>query len=181
MKQIAINGALYGLPGLIVLILFFSGHGTISPQEDILDKRNPAPVEEEIKPEEEPEPEQAEVIEGQEPGIIMKPSFHYYPFPSTIMGNVPGTNQLFSFEIAVSIFETSLNASSLMKTLEEREPQLRPIILEQATDLDADTLLSSEGRDLLREKIKTQINLHLQKWGHEPFITSVEFTSFLIT
>lgn len=180
MKQLAINGALYGLPAAIVLGVFFAGHSSIAPQKDIIEQRSPqaeAPAEAEPPQ----ELETAEADPAQDPSMIMKPSYHYYPYPANFMGNLPGSNQLFSFELAVSIFETALNASTLMKTLEEREPQLRPIILEQTQGLDGDTLLSREGRNQLRENIKTQINNHLVKWGFEPFVTSVEFTSFLIT
>jgi flagellar basal body-associated protein FliL len=183
MKKMALSAALYGAPALITLLVFAAGHSTISPQSDRLDALNPPspPIETEAVPEN-PENTDASAQATDEAGFVLAtPGYEYYPYPSTIIGNVPGTNKLFSFEIAVSIFESPLNASNMMTTLEEREPQLRPLILAQAVDLDEETLLSREGRQLLSEKIKTTINDYLERWGYEPFIHSVELTSFLIT
>lgn len=180
MKKVLLSAALYGAPALITLLVFAAGHNTISPQSDRLDALNPpnTPIEIEAPPEN----TDASAQETDEDGFaIATPGYEYYPYPSTIIGNVPGSNKLFSFEIAVSIFESPLNASSMMTTLEEREPQLRPLILAQAAELNEEVLLSREGRQLLSEKIKTTINDYLERWGYEPFIHSVELTSFLIS
>jgi len=179
-KKKVISAALYGAPALVTLLVFAAGHSTISPQSDRLDALNPPTPTIEI--EAPPENTDASAQETNEEGFVLAtPGYEYYPYPSTIIGNVPGSNKLFSFEIAVSIFEAPLNANSMMTTLEEREPQLRPLILAQAVDLDEDVLLSREGRQLLSEKIKATINDYLERWGYEPFIHSVELTSFLIT
>ena len=180
MKKMVRSAALYGAPALVTLVVFAAGHSTISPQSDRLDALNPpAPSLEIDAP---PENTDASVQATDEAGFVLAtPGYEYYPYPSTIIGNVPGSNKLFSFEIAVSIFASPLNASNMMTTLEEREPQLRPLILAEAVDLEEEVLLTKEGRHLLSENIKATINDYLERWGYEPFIHSVEFTSFLIT
>lgn len=185
MKKHLISFALYGLPALLVLLAFMIGHATIEPEQDRL--KDPVQAAKEIVAIE-TEDNQPDVDQGQEaaddddPALVLgEPDFQYYPYPSTIIGNVPNSTKLFSFEIAVSIYDTPLAANVMISTLEEREPQLRPHILENAIDLDESILLSKSGRADLEEDIKETINTYLVRWGYDPFIHTVEITSFIIT
>ena len=172
--------ALYGLPASLTIGAFSIGHLSISPETSPLNPPNVEAINEAASEQdaEEPSVDDTELAEG---NILSEPDFQYYPYPSTVIGNIPGSNKLFSFEIAVSIFETPLSASNLMSALEEREPQLRPVILDQTVDLTEEALLSKEGRSNLAELIKASINNSLIRWGYEPFIHSVEITSFIVT
>ena len=175
MKNAAKIGMLYVLPGVIVLGAFFLGHKLIDPDVDRL-----LPPEESIKITK-PEPASSEKDQTQIEGIFVGPEYQYFPYRSTMIGNIPGTNQLFSFEIAVALYENSLTANSLMDTLAELETQLTPMILDQALGISSEVLLSGGGREALKLKIKNMLNDTLTKWGHTPFIHSVEITSFVVT
>ncbi len=184
MKKHAISFALYGLPAVIILTAFAFGHSSINPEEG-----RSQSLEASLKDAEQTKPStSAEEEEPAEDGsetdnaaVFSTPDYQYYPFPSAIVGNVPNTNKLFSFEIAVSIFDTALAGNVMISTLEEREPQLRPLILENAVALNEDVLLYKSGRDALAENIKDTINTYLARWGYDPFVHSVEITSFIIT
>lgn len=185
MKKHLISFALYGLPALLVLLAFMIGHATIQPEQDRL--KDPTQVAKEIvaieTEDDQPDVDQdQEAADDDDPALVLgEPDFQYYPYPSTIIGNVPNSTKLFSFEIAVSIYDTPLAANVMISTLEEREPQLRPLILENAVDLDESILLSKSGRADLEEDIKETINTYLVRWGYDPFIHAVEITSFIIT
>ncbi len=179
MKTLAINAALYGLPAVVTFAAFSLGHMSIKPEQDRLAPPE-ALVEEQLEVAPEEEEATDEVPDDVGPTLLV-PGYQYYPYPAAIVGNVPGSNSLFSFEIAVSIYETPLNSNGLIDILEEREPQLRPLILAEAVGLNEEVLLSYEGRIQLAETIKETINMYLVKWGYDPFIHAVEFTSFIIT
>jgi len=185
MKKHLISFALYGLPALLILLAFMIGHATIEPEQDRL--KDPAKVVKEaaaaeIEEKQSDSDQSDEATDEDNPALALgEPGFQYYSYPSTIIGNVPNSTKLFSFEIAVSIYDTPLAANVMITTLEEREPQLRPLILENAVDLDESVLLSKSGRADLEEDIKQTINTYLARWGYDPFIHAVEITSFIIT
>ena len=178
MKTLGINAALYGLPAVVTLAAFSVGHMSIKPEQDRLAPPEALVEEQRDAP---PEEDAAEEVPDDVDPMLLVPGYQYYPYPAAIVGNVPGSNSLFSFEIAVSIYETPLNSNGLIDILEEREPQLRPLILAEAVGLNDEVLLSYEGRIQLAETIKETINMYLVKWGYDPFIHAVEFTSFIIT
>ena len=97
------------------------------------------------------------------------------------MGNIEGTNQLFSFEIAVAVYDKKIYADASMDVLAELELQLTPLILDQALGMNAEVLLSKNGRETLKVQIKDMLNETLEKWGHSPFVHAVEITSFVVT
>ena len=175
MKNAAKIGMLYVLPGVIVLGAFFLGHKSMDPDVDRL-----SPPEESIEIME-PVPAPSEEDQTQIEGFFGGPEYQYFPYRTTIIGNIPGTNQLFSFEIAVALYENRLTANSSMDTLTELETQLTPMILDQALGMSSEDLLSKDGREALKLKIKNMLNDTLAKWGHTPFIHSVEITSFVVT
>ena len=180
-----VSFALYGLPATLVLLSFMLGHSSIKPEQDRLQAPNEIGldnIEADVDETENDTNQNSDASSEDDPALTLgTPGFQYYPYPSTIIGNVPNSTKLFSFEIAVAIYDTSLAANVMITTLEEREPQLRPLILENAVDLDENVLLSKDGRLQLKENIKKTINDYLARWGYEPFIHAVEITSFIIT
>ena len=175
MKNTVKLSMLYVLPGAIVLGAFFMGHKTVNPEVERL-----SPPVESIKI---PEPASVsnEDDTPQAEELFGGPEYQYFPYKRTMIGNVPGTNQLFSFEVAVALYENHLTANSLMDTLAELETQLTPMILDQALGMSSEVLLSVSGREGLKLKIKNILNDTLEKWGYKPFIDSVEITSFVVT
>ena len=96
-------------------------------------------------------------------------------------GNIPNSTKLFSFDVAVSLLESSLQITELMTILEELEPQITPMILEQTTGMTSDILLTEDGRTAWKLKMKQILNVTLEKWGYKGFIHTVEITSFIVS
>jgi flagellar basal body-associated protein FliL len=109
------------------------------------------------------------------------PQYQYFPYRTTLVGNIEDTNQLFSFEIAVAVYDKKIFANASMDVLAELELQLTPLILNQTVGMTAEVLLSKDGRETLKLQIKDMLNETLEKWGHSPFVHAVEITSFVIT
>ena len=168
-------GLLYGLPGTIVLSAFFAGHMSISPEADRL--ADPSDATAVIEPVEDVEAESSDAAAA----MLGLPQYQYFPYRTTLVGNIEGTNQLFSFEIAVAVYDKKIYANSSMDVLAELELQLTPLILDQALGMNADVLLSKNGRETLKVQIKDMLNETLEKWGHSPFVHAVEITSFVVT
>ena len=172
-------GLLYGLPGTIVLSAFFAGHMSISPEVDRLADPNGATAI--IEPVEEVEAEVSDAAAGAAAAMLGLPQYQYFPYRSALVGNIEDTNQLFSFEIAVAVHDKKIFVDVAMDTLAELEKQLTPLILDQAVGMTAEVLLSKDGREALKHRIKDMLNETLEKWGHSPFVHAVEITSFVVT
>ena len=173
------TGLLYGLPGTIVLGAFFAGHMSISPEVDRLADPNDATAI--IEPVEEVEAEGSDAVAGAVAAMLGLPQYQYFPYRTTLVGNIEGTNQLFSFEIAVAVYDKKIYANASMDVLAELELQLTPLILDQALGMNEEILLSKNGRETLKVQIKDMLNETLEKWGHSPFVHAVEITSFVVT
>ena len=172
-------GLLYVLPGTLVLGAFFGGHMLISPARDRLADPNENVVL--VDPEVEPAAESEGGGESAVASLVGLPEYQYFPYRTTLVGNISDTNQLFSFNVALTVYDTKLAANSSMDILAELELQLTPMILDLTVGMRAETLLSKEGREALKLRIKNMLNETLAKWGHDPFVRSVDITSFVVT
>ena len=172
-------GLLYGLPGTIVLSAFFAGHMSISPEADRL--ADPSDATAVVEPVEEVDAEGSDAAAGAAAAMLGLPQYQYFPYRTTLVGNIEGTNQLFSLEIAVAVYDKKIYANSSMDVLAELEMQLTPLILDQAIGMTAEVLLSKLGRETLKLQIKDMLNETLEKWGYSPFVHAVEITSFVVT
>lgn len=172
-------GLLYVLPGALVLGAFFGGHMLITPERDRLADPNETVVL--VEPEEEPTAKSEGASDSAVASLLGPPQYQYFPYRTTLVGNISDTDQLFSFEVAVAVYDTHMSANSSMDVLAELELQLTPMILDLTVGMKAETLLSQDGREALKLRIKDMLNDTLAKWGHEPFIRSVEITSFVVT
>jgi flagellar basal body-associated protein FliL len=174
-------GLLYVLPGIIVLGAFSAGHMSITPEADRL--ADPNDVAEITEPVEEVDADAGggDAAAGAAAAMLGLPQYQYFPYRTTLVGNIEDTNQLFSFEIAVAVYDKKIFANASMDVLAELELQLTPLILNQTVGMSADVLLSKDGRETLKLQIKDMLNETLEKWGHSPFVHAVEITSFVIT
>ena len=118
---------------------------------------------------------------GAAAAMLGLPQYQYFPYRTALVGNIEDTNQLFSFEIAVAVYDKKIFANASMDVLAELELQLTPLILNQTVGMSAEVLLSKDGRETLKLQIKDMLNETLEKWGHSRFIHAVEITSFVIT
>lgn len=172
-------GLLYVLPAIAVLSAFFVGHISISPEADRLaDPTNTAVV---IEPVVEVDAESGDAAQGAAAAMLGLPQYQYFPYRTTLVGNIEDTNQLFSLEIAVAVYDKKIFANASMDVLAELEMQLTPMILDQTVGMTAEVLLSKDGRETLKLNIKDMLNEALEKWGHSPFVHAVEITSFVVT
>ena len=125
--------------------------------------------------------EGSDAAAGAAAAMLGLPQYQYFPYRTTLVGNIEGTNQLFSFEIALAVYDKKIYADVSMDVLAELELQLTPLILDQALGMSAEVLLSKYGRETLKVQIKDMLNETLEKWGHSPFVHAVEITSFVVT
>ena len=81
---------------------------SISPEVDRLADPNDATAI--IEPVEEVEAEGSDAAAGAAAAMLGLPQYQYFPYRTTLVGNIEGTNQLFSFEIAVAVYDKKIYA-----------------------------------------------------------------------
>jgi flagellar basal body-associated protein FliL len=172
-------GLLYGLPTIIIFGLFMLGHKFINPEHDRLEQLEaPTEVIEQVTTS-----KKNDDLENSRSNdaLFGVPEYRYFSFKKSMTGNIPNSTKLFSFDVAVSLLESSLKITELMTVLEELEPQITPMILEQTTGMTSDILLTEDGRTAWKLKMKQILNVTLEKWGYKGFIHTVEITSFIVS
>ena len=169
------------VPAGLVLLMFGIGHSFVEVDysgvyyEEIL---------EEIV---EPNTDEAIVSGGDLPeevgadGLTLLPDkYNYLKIENVFQGRLLDTQELFSLEVAVATYQTNVTADFFIKGIAEIENDLVAEITNMIVDTTAEQLTSVEGRILITEKIKSELNKYLVEEDFNPDIHFVYIINYNI-
>lgn len=181
------KGLLYVGPGAVILGAFAAGHMTISPETDRLQSyriENGLILPPEPEPEPEPDAEalaEAEDVERDENGGIIRPAWRYFSFTMPFTANLGETQRLYSIEVSLSVFGSPFVGDVIMLRLPEIEAQLRPVVLEQMQGMTEDEVRDPATRNALADRIRDALNATFVTMGENIEIDAAMITALVLT
>jgi hypothetical protein len=99
---------------------------------------------------------------------------------NVFQGRLLDTQELFSLEVAVATYQTNVTADFFIKGIAEIESDLVAEITNMIVDTTAEQLTTVEGRTLITEKIKSELNNYLVEEDFNPDIHFVYIINYNI-
>ena len=105
---------------------------------------------------------------------------NYLKIENVFQGRLLDTQELFSLEVAVATYQTNVTADFFIKGIAEIESDLVAEITNVIVDTTAEQLTTVEGRILITEKIKSELNNYLVEEDYNPDIHFVYIINYNI-
>ena len=114
-------------------------------------------------------------------GLTLLPDkYNYLKIENVFQGRLLDTQELFSLEVAVATYQTNVTADFFIKGIAEIEKDLVAEITNMIVDTTAEQLTTVEGRALITEKIKSELNNYLVEEDYNPDIHFVYIINYNI-
>ena len=111
---------------------------------------------------------------------LLPDKYNYLKIENVFQGRLLDTQELFSLEVAVATYQTNVTADFFIKGIAEIESDLVAEITNMIVDTTAEQLTTVEGRTLITEKIKSELNNYLVEEDYNPDIHFVYIINYNI-